>query len=347
MVSCFICQMEFENNTGGQLTNHVKKVHSMSLVDYTILTEYNNIPPKCKCGCEEVPHLYRGKFLNYSKGHDSFKVRENKYIEKYGYPKCLTCGVEIGFYRGNPNRYCSSKCSPGEWNQEKVKSTIMEKYGVKNLMEVDKFKEKCKKSINKRWKDNRDEILEKIKRTSLEKFGTEYPFQSDEVKKKQKDTMLKNHGVDHNSKTEKFRNSSSKRMLSDNPMKKSEVVEKMILTTRQNDTHSWKCVSKPYKSTNLTYQSTYEYDFLEFCEKNDILHLIKRSPSFKYLGKNSYHYPDFIYDSRLIVEIKSKWILDLQGGQDVISEKKKSVESSGYEYLLLLDKDYIQFENII
>ena len=77
MVVCFICKSEFSNNKGGQLTNHLKNDHNITLLEYVILTEYDNIPPKCKCGlCDEIPHLYRGKFLQYAKGHDSFKRRE-------------------------------------------------------------------------------------------------------------------------------------------------------------------------------------------------------------------------------------------------------------------------------
>ena len=348
MVVCFICKSEFSNNKGGQLTNHLKNDHNITLLEYVILTEYDNIPPKCKCGlCDEIPHLYRGKFLKYAKGHDSFSWQENKYIEKFGYPKCLTCGIEIGFYRGKPNKYCSSKCSPGEWNQEKVKKTIKERYGVDNIMEVEEFHKKSTESIKNLWKNHKDDLMNKIKITNLQKFGVEYTFQSDIIKEKQKESMIKNHGVDHYSKTDKFKFESSSRMIDKNPMWNRESVEKMILTTKQNDTHSWKCLTKQYKDTNLTYQSSYEYDFLEFCERNNILYLISRAPSFRYLNKNSYHYPDYIFNDEYIIEIKSKWILDIQGGLDIINEKKNSVESNGYKYLLILDKDYLQFENLL
>ena len=232
MVSCFICKVEFINNNGGQLTNHIKKHHNINLVDYVILTEYNNIPPKCKCGlCDEVPHLYRGKFLNYAKGHDGFKFKENEYIKKYGIPKCKKCDKEVGFYRGSPNKYC--KCRP-------------------------------------RYKSINGEIFE---------WG---------------------------------------RLI----------------------------INKRYKKTNILYQSSYEYDFLKFCEENNVLHLVSRSPSFKYLNSKSHHFPDFLFNDEYVIEIKSKWILDLQGGMDIIQEKIKTIGSK-YKYLLILDKDYYKFNKIL
>lgn len=346
MVSCFICKKEFINNSGGQLTTHLKKDHNMPLVDYIILTVYKGISPKCKCGCDDIPNLYRGKFLQYAKGHDSFKRREEIFIEKNGFPKCKTCGVKIGFYRGNPNKYCSSKCSPGEWNQNKVKKTIKEKYGIDNLMQSEIFRKKSQESLKNLWNNNYDRMLDKIKIRSNKKYGVDFPFQSEEIKNKQKETMLENHGVDHYSKTEKFKSDSSNRMILDNPMKIRENVEKMIQTTFENDNHSWKNFHKNYKDTDLTYQSTYEYHFLEFCEENNVLHLVSRAPSFKYLSKKSYHFPDYLFNSEYVIEIKSKWILDLQGGMKIIQEKIKSVEPK-YKYLLILDKDYYQFENIL
>jgi len=296
----------------------------MPLVDYIILTEYKGISPKCKCGCGDIPHLYRGKFLQYAKGHDSFKRREETFIEKNGFPICRTCGVKIGFYRGNPNKYCSTKCSPGEWNQNRVKKTIKEKYGIDNLMQSEIFRKKAQESLKNLWNNSYDEMLDKIKIRSNKKYGVDFPFQSEEIKNKQKETMLKNHGVDHYSKTSKYRRESSIRAIKTN--------------SKFNNIQI-------YKNTKLTYQSSYEYHFLEFCEKNNILYLIKRAPCFKYLNSKSRHIPDFLFNDEYIIEIKSKWILDLQGGMDIIQEKIKSVEPK-YKYLLILDKDYYQFEII-
>ena len=286
MINCYICKEEFKNNTGGQLTNHVKKCHSMTLEDYIILTEYNNIAPKCKCGCEERPHLYRGKFLEYSKGHTKFKHREQEYVSKHGVPLCKTCNNEISFHRGKPNIYCDSGCRPSCWNQKQINKTVKDKYHVDNVMDVKEFRDKISIANKEIWCENYNERLNKMIETNIERYGSAFSCNN-------------------------------------------------------------KFDRKIYKNTDLKYQSSYEYDFLEFCENNNVLHLIKKSPTFRYLEKSSYHFPDYIYNNRIIVEIKSKWILDLQGGEEIINEKKKSIEKLGYKYILILDKDYFQFEKEI
>ena len=137
MVVCHICKEEFKDNSGGQLTNHLKKVHDKSWADYVVITELKGIEPKCACRfCDERPSMYRGKFKKYATGHDRFKWIENQYISKYGTPKCKKCNSPVKFLRGKPNTYCSYKCFPNNWNQEKVKETVKERYGVASVMQV-------------------------------------------------------------------------------------------------------------------------------------------------------------------------------------------------------------------
>ncbi len=105
----------------------------MLLADYYVLTELNGIEPKCQCGlCNERPNFYRGKFKKFAFGHNKYDWQEQKYIELYGQPKCQNskCKNNVDFHRGKPNKYCSIKCEPNHWNQNKVKETIKEKYNV-------------------------------------------------------------------------------------------------------------------------------------------------------------------------------------------------------------------------
>ena len=68
--------------------------------------------------------------------------------------------------------------------------------------------------------------------------------------------MIRNYGVDHYSKTNKFRKESSTRMCLDNPYSKIQFT------------------FNKFKSTDLSYQSSYEYEFLELCEKLNVLHFL-------------------------------------------------------------------------
>jgi hypothetical protein len=61
MIKCEICEIEFKNNLGGDLTSHILKTHNMSTADYYVLTELRGVEPKCKCGlCNERPNFHRG-----------------------------------------------------------------------------------------------------------------------------------------------------------------------------------------------------------------------------------------------------------------------------------------------
>ena len=333
MVVCCVCKEEFKDNFGGQLTNHVRGIHNLSKEDYFIISELNNIEPICACGyCTDRPSFYRDKFKEFAIGHENHEWKKQQYIIKFGTPFCKGCGGEVKFYRGYPREYCSFKCLPPRWNQEKIKTTVKEKYGVDNVMCIKEFRDKIKLANATSWENDYDNKLSKVKKTNLDRFGVEFPFQREDVKDKQRKTMMKNHGFPHYSKTDKFREETSKRMMLNNPFK-------FIDRWKSN-------LPKKYKSTELSYQSSYEYDFLEFCENNNVLHLIRKSPTFRYLNRESYHFPDYLYDNKVVIEIKSKWIMNLQGGDEIIQEKIISVVDK-YQYLLILDKDYYQFEKLI
>lgn len=150
MEKCQICQLEFENNSGGQLTVHIKKLHDMSLEDYVVKFQYSDIEPKCLCGlCEERPNFRRGKFSSYALGHDKFDKRKELYVKKFGKPICKECGKESGFYdRGLPKIYCSPRCLGKNTGfslvetQEKIKEIVFKTYGVDNVSKLDDVKRK-------------------------------------------------------------------------------------------------------------------------------------------------------------------------------------------------------------
>jgi len=76
MIKCELCDKEFANNLGGQLTNHLLNDHQITMEEYIIITAYNNVPPKCQCGnCLENPSFVRGKFLKFAVEHNTFKLK--------------------------------------------------------------------------------------------------------------------------------------------------------------------------------------------------------------------------------------------------------------------------------
>lgn len=288
-IVCKLCNKEF-SYISGHFSIHLRDDHFiLDRKQYIIQTEYGGITPKCKCGyCEEdATFLERqNKFVDINKPHRKYDWIENNYIKKYGEPKCITCGEITNFKRGIPNNYCSHKCVPGQWNQTKVNKTVMNKYGVKNVFQLDSTKKKIQNSI-----------------------------------------MLK-YNVIHYSKTNKHKN-----MVSINGVK-----------------NISKFNTKLYKNTNLYYQSTYEYNFLEYCENNNILNLISRCKFFKFTDtKFGLRFrPDFYIEKyNLIIEIKSTYISKLQGGKERLDAIRKVVEDNGYNYMLLMDNDLNEFKKLL
>jgi hypothetical protein len=118
----------------------------------------------------------------------------------------------------------------------------------------------------------------------------------------------------------------------ENPAQNREIYEKSLKTRRQ--------IHK-FKDTNITYQGSYELDFLEkFYDKIDI----ENGPSVPYLfeGKNKVYHSDFYIPSKnLIVEIKNSYLFEKD--KNKIHAKESSVISNGYNYILILNKDYSEF----
>ena len=112
-------------------------------VDYKDMNDTNRTKVLCKCD-------YCGLINNIT--WSNYIVQINKTIQK---------------------RYSCHKC---HFNKTKIK--FVENYGVENIQNLDKIKDK-------------------IKKTCIEKYGVSNVFKSVVVKDKIKKTMLKKYGVDH------------------------------------------------------------------------------------------------------------------------------------------------------
>jgi very-short-patch-repair endonuclease len=150
MQQCSLCQTIFEGKTTGKLANHIRKIHGLSFQNYIILTQYSGVAPQCACGlCDEQPFFSRGAFSKYALDHEKFKVREKLYVQKYGNPKCLHCGNDVDFYRGEPRQFCSHICSglhnggfTKKETQNRIKNVVFERYGVSNIMHIPSIQKK-------------------------------------------------------------------------------------------------------------------------------------------------------------------------------------------------------------
>ncbi len=232
--------------------------------------------------------------------------------------KCDICGMERMLmyrkYLKNINCYnyysCSSKCST-----DKKKLTFIEKYGVDN--------------------PNKSDIIKvKKKLTCIEKYGVDNPNKCDIIKNKTKLTCIEKYKNCSYVNSSEFKIIMNEKYGVDNPMMSYLINDKRIKTS-----------FKINKFESVKYQGNYELDFLKYCKEKNII--VKR-PNFNidyvYLQEDRKYLPDFyIKELNLVIEIKSTYYFNLH--KEINLSKMKSTIELGYEYILILDKNYNEFIN--
>lgn len=288
----------------------------------------------------------------YEKYGDNIKVNQKLFVDiedisEYSnlkiHCKCEICGFENQITKANytVNKknggfYCCKKCS-----RLKFKNTCFEKYGVDNVFCDKLIKEKIKNTNIEKYGVSNPFISiiikEKIKKSNLNKFGKEYYTQTEEYKEKSKSTNLKNLGVEYPMQSSMVKNKSKEKCIEKYgvpyPIQNKSFLNKSL-----------KLKIKPYSET-LYYQGRYELDFLNLCNKLEIIDMIKRGPTIKY--NDSYvYFPDFLIEKyNLIVEIKSTYTFNLHKEKNEM--KKQACINNGYNFLFIIDKDYLNFLNIL
>lgn len=233
--------------------------------------------------------------------------RKNKFTEKvyqyvYGIKGiCKQCHHNTTTFRSFSDGYfdfCSIKCQ-----QESVAC----KYGVLNLFQSPKIKEK-------------------IKLTCLEKYGTENPMQSDFVKSKGKLSKLNRYGNENYNNIKKNQQTMLSRYGVRSPSQmegyfekwtKSGVMKKSFVLPSGKEI---KVQGYEDKALPILLKTYTEQEILE-----------QRPPKIKYVenGVNRVFYPDFfIKKDNLIVEIKSRFTYNRWLSKNI--SKKEFCKKQGY-----------------
>lgn len=155
-----------------------------------------------------------------------------------------------------------------------IKDTNIKRYGIGNVLKLQEFKDK-------------------VKKTNIDRYGTEY---TQEFCRKQKNAMMKKYGVDNCSKIpdiiEKKKNTCLKKYGCENQWSNQEIINKCRKTKIKNGTHS----GFYSKSSQVFFKKIY-----------DVLPpILKKNCYFKELNKefgkydkknNKYYYYDFVITS--------------------------------------------------
>lgn len=154
----------------------VHQMESVSEAIYCISREI--LPNKCPCGKKAL-------FNSYTKGYRKFCDRS-----------CISKG---NAHSSNMKEYWKTDGDIKKAQMsDAVKNTMLERYGVENVMHHDGFREKIANTNIERYGAaspfESSIIKEKIKETLLSRYGVEYPFQSAEIRAKADESFITHYG---------------------------------------------------------------------------------------------------------------------------------------------------------
>ena len=92
---------------------------------------------------------------------------------------------------------------------ERIKGTMVDKYGVEHAAQSQTFRDKMKETTLERFgvehASQCEEVRDRTRATNLEKYGFEYGLQNEEVKEKRRLSNLENYGVENQLQREEIR----------------------------------------------------------------------------------------------------------------------------------------------
>lgn len=162
-----------------------------------------------------------------------FKLREglkNSSKEKYSF-KCQICGKEA-------SRRIFSKTTELVCSSCKNKKTLLQKYGVENMSQIQAVKEKKKQTTRSHFGvDNpmqSENVVKKLKQNNLANFGVDNLAKLDSVKEKMKSTCKEKFGVEFFAKSEEYKKSCKETWDSKSQEEKESIIEKRKQTSLRN-----------------------------------------------------------------------------------------------------------------
>jgi hypothetical protein len=295
--------------------------------------------------CEECGNLCKDKTVLSIHNSKIHKLNPKEYFDKWikeeNEGKCKICNKETDFIgRGQGYKNCCCKQHGYDWNHIQINKIIKEKYGITNIFQSKKIKIKIKKTKKEAYGNEYYFNPEKIKQTNLIKYGVEYSTQSKNNKEKSIKTFIEKYGVENPYQSEKIKEKIHQTNLEKygvkNPMQNKDIFDKAQKSA---------FYLKQFKDTNIYYRGSYEFNFLEkyFPLFPDIIN----AKSIKYIFENKdlYYFPDFyIPFLNLIIEIKNSYLA--KKDRDRIDIKEKATITNGFNYILIIDKDYSNFNSI-
>ena len=296
--------------------------------------DYEMLRNICQDGCVTLLSDYK----------DTYVTRDTRILGK-----CILC--ENSFNKSLNKLYkqrnfgCES-CSK-LLKFEKVKNTMLSKYGVEYASQSQLFKDKIKETSIERYGveyANQSEIVkEKIKQTNLNKYGVEYGLQSEEVKEKRRCTNIEKYGVENNLHRQDIKDKIKQTNLAkygvEHASQCEEIKDKIKATNleKYGFEHGFQSeeVKDKIKATNLE-----KYGFEHNLQREEVKYKIKATNLEKY-GVEYVMQCEEIMEKSLKTSFKSK---------EYVMPSGQIIKMQGYEHFALnelLQKENIKEDDII
>lgn len=297
---------KYYKNLGYNIPNKRNPIVEINIEDLQL---NSNLKIECKCDiCGKI------KYISY--------YHYNKNIKNKGFYSCKGKCSRLKYIETCKDKYNVENTFQDENIKNKCKKTLIKKYGVDNINKLEKtkkaHKKRNKKNFNVEHYFNSKDFKIKSDKTIKEKFGDiDNVFQSEIIKKKSKKTLIKKYGVEYPSQNVKIHN---KQQISGFKLKKHEI--------------------------GIYYRGSYEKNFLDYCLLKNIK--IEKGPRIKYKFKNNEHYyfSDYFHkSSNTIIEIKSDYYYKKELHKNLM--KRKFSLKNGYDFLFIINKRYENFDKIL
>lgn len=293
---------------------------------------------KCQICNREVKNLLAlSTHIQFKHGNKK-KEYYDLYMKKEDEGFCKVCNKPTNFriFSTGYEIYCCKECEKLDYS-DRMKN--------QNPMMIQVSKDNQKKTNQKRYGVNStmqtQDVLEKRNRQNLEKYGVKNVSQLKEImdksNKSRSETCMKEHGVPHYFMVpevqEKIRNTFMKKYGFPYAIQNQDV----FLRNQKSG-----CRAKKYR--DLYYRGSFELDFLEkYYDKIEI----KQGLSIPYIfeGKSKIYHSDFWIPSlNLVVEIKNSYLNKRH--KKKIKTKKAAVLAAGYNFIMIINKNYSKLEKI-
>ena len=157
------------------------------------------------------------------------KSKLDVYCYDTHYATCVICGklFEVDVRARKAGHTCSKECQytyatqqrdvPAE--HEKLRATLLEKYGVDNPAKIPGSVEKAKATMREKygtdWYTQTEDYKEKVAQTCMETYGVDHHLKSDVVKKKRQATVQAVYDVDNVFQSDEIKEKSRQTLLRD------------------------------------------------------------------------------------------------------------------------------------